>query len=111
MRRIKMTQIYNKLVRDRIPEIILSHDEKPITRILDDEEYKRMLDDKLLEEVKEYLTDDTAEELADILEVIRSICETKNLSFDQLLEMMEHKKEKRGGFDNKIFLIEVESQK
>ena len=68
--------MYNKLVRDNIPEIIKSNGETPITRILDDEEYKKELERKLLEEYNEVLEssgDDRMEELADMLEVMISI--------------------------------------
>jgi predicted house-cleaning noncanonical NTP pyrophosphatase (MazG superfamily) len=109
-RTLKMIQ-YNKLVRDKIPDIISSNGEEPITRILNDEEHKEMLDKKLLEEVKEYLESGEVEELADILEVIRGICTIKKMSFDYVLKLMELKKEKRGGFDNKVFLIEVNNKK
>ena len=55
-------KIYNKLVRDRIPEIILKDNELPTTRILDDEEYIKELNRKLQEEVNEYLENDNIEE-------------------------------------------------
>lgn len=63
-------KIYNKLVRDKIPEIMVNNNETPITRILDEAEYKKHLDMKLEEETKEYLESGEAEELADILEVV-----------------------------------------
>ena len=59
-------KVFNKLVRDKIPEIIASKGEYAKTRILDNDEYKKELDKKLLEEVNEYMTDDNVEELADI---------------------------------------------
>ena len=63
-------KIYNKLVRDNIPEIMIKNKAKPVTRILSDEEYLIELNKKLLEEVKEYLESGEIEELADIEEVI-----------------------------------------
>lgn len=67
-----MVKIYNKLVRDRIPEIIESSGKSCTTEILSTEEYLRMIDAKLEEELTEYHTDQNIEELADLLEVIRA---------------------------------------
>jgi predicted house-cleaning noncanonical NTP pyrophosphatase (MazG superfamily) len=106
-----MSQIYNKLVRDKIPEIILSHGEEPITRILSDDEHLSMLNAKLLEEIKEYLECFEFEELADILEVIRGIAKTRGKTLEDIMSIMDEKRVKRGGFDEKIFLIEVTDQK
>jgi predicted house-cleaning noncanonical NTP pyrophosphatase (MazG superfamily) len=99
--------IYNKLVRDKIPEIIEKNGEKPIICILDDEEYKRELDKKILEEINEYLATDDVEELADVLEVMYAILEYKKVSTSDLEKIRENKKEKRGGFSEKIFLVET----
>ena len=55
-----------------------------ITKILNDEEYKKELDKKLQEEVKEYLEDDNIEELADIVEVIYGILASKDVSLEDL---------------------------
>ena len=66
-------KIYNKLVRDNIPEIMIENGAKPVTRILSDEEYLRELNKKLLEEVNEYLESGNILELADIEEVLQSI--------------------------------------
>lgn len=106
-----MSQIYNKLVRDKIPDIIRNNGENPVTRTLSDEEHQLMLNKKLLEEVNEYLESGSSEELADILEVIRGISNIKSIGFDQVLAIMEEKKRKRGGFDEKIYLIEVTKEK
>lgn len=99
--------IYNKLVRDKIPEIIEKNGEKPIICILDDEEYKRELDKKILEKINEYLATDDVEELADVLEVMYAILEYKKVSTSDLEKIRENKKEKRGGFSEKIFLVET----
>ncbi len=103
-----MSNPYGKLVRDKIPEIIESNGEKPIIRILNDEEYKQMLNEKLQEEVNEYLESNNKEELGDIIEVIRGICSTLGITFEEVLEFADEKRVKRGGFDNKIFLVGVE---
>ena len=97
-------KIYNKLVRDNIEEIMLNKGLKPVTRILDDEEYLSELHKKLLEEVNEYLESEEVEELADIEEVILAILKTKNVTREHLEEIRKDKSSKRGAFDKKLFL-------
>ena len=97
--------IYNKLVRDKIPEIMLSKGETPITKILSDMEYISYLENKLDEEVTEFHNSKELEELADILEVVYALCECKGYSVDELLSVYQKKHESRGGFSKKIFLI------
>ena len=63
---------YNKLVRDRIPEIIESSSKYCTTEILADDAFLRMIDAKLDEELAEYHKDQNIEELADLLEVIHA---------------------------------------
>ena len=92
-----------KLVRDRIPEIIRNAGKEPITEILSQEEYLKELDVKLNEEVAEYQADKSIEEMADVLEVLFAICEARGHSIDELMEVREAKREKRGGFEQKIF--------
>lgn len=75
---------YNKLVRDRIPEIIAAQGEKPIFRVMDDLEYTVGLEKKLEEEVAEYLESKEIEELADVLEVLYALCEAQGHSVDEL---------------------------
>ncbi len=95
---------YNKLVRDKIPQIIQSKGQTCTTRILDNKEYIQELNKKLLEETNEFLKDQTVEELADMQEVILAILKTKNTTFEQLEEIRKQKAQKRGGFEDKIFL-------
>lgn len=106
-----MEQIYNKLVRDNIPDIIHSSGENPITRILSNEEYKQELEKKLYEEYQEVLAtttlEDRVEELADMLVIIISLAKLENKSLDDVIEIAKTKKSKRGGFDNQIFLEKV----
>ncbi len=99
---------YNKLVRDKIPEIISNNGENPKTRILDNIEYKKELDRKLLEEVNEYLKDDNIEELADIEEVLLAILSYKDTSIEEFEKIRKEKEDKRGAFKKKIFLEKVE---
>ena len=102
---------YNKLVRDNIPNVISENGEKPITRVLTDEEYIRELNLKIEEEVKEYLLDFSVEELADIEEVIRAILDYKNVSYEEFENVRLNKVNKRGAFKEKIFLERVEDEK
>lgn len=75
-----MVKKYNKLVRDRIPEILESSGSTCVTEILSDEDYLRMLDAKLDEELAEYHADQNIEELADLMEVIRACAVLKRRS-------------------------------
>ena len=95
---------YNKLVRDKIPEIIENNGEVPKTRILSDEEYLIELNKKLQEEIQEYLASYDIEELADLEEVLLAILDAKNLSHEEFENIRTRKVEKRGAFKNKIFL-------
>ena len=98
---------YNKLVRDKIPEIIKHKGAVPITHIAEDEEYWQKLKEKLQEEVNEFLKDSNEEELADILEVIYAICDFKNFDKGKLELLRKKKAEERGGFKDKIILDET----
>ena len=100
--------IYNKLVRDKIPAIIEANGQKPVTRILDEEEYMASLEQKLDEEVQEFHKDQNLEELADILEVIYALTEAKGYSVAELAETCDRKRNVRGGFRDRIFLISNE---
>ena len=104
-------KVYNKLVRDKIPEII-SADNGSIckTRIMDDKEYLKALDAKLQEELCEYLESGSIEELADLEEVIRAVLKTKNVSYEEFENFRKMKVEKRGAFKKKIFLESVSEQ-
>lgn len=97
-------KIYNKLVRDNIPEIMINNGAKPVTKILEDKEYYEELKKKLLEETKEFLESDEIEEIADIEEVILAILKFKNTSFEEMEKIRKEKVIKRGSFDKKIFL-------
>lgn len=106
--------VHNKLVRDRIPEIIEKTGKKFSTRILTDDEYIKELKKKSYEELDEYMNaqndDEAIEELADLLEIIHALAECHGTSFGKLEEVRKQKAEKRGGFKEKIFLIEVEDE-
>ena len=98
---------YNKLVRDRIPEIIEASGKSCVTEILSDEAYLRLLDAKLDEELAEYHSDQNIEELADLLEVIYAAAMARGYTLEQLESVRAAKAEKRGAFANKILLKEV----
>ena len=98
---------YNKLVRDKIPEIIEADGKCCKTEILSDEEYLKMIDAKLDEELAEYHKDQNIEELADLMEVIYAATEARGYSVEQLEAVRLAKVEKRGAFKEKIFLREV----
>lgn len=100
-------KVYNKLVRDKIPEIIAKDNRKPVTKILNDNEYLTELNRKIQEEVKEYLESNDIEELADIVEVIYGILNAKNISVEEFENIRKSKVQKRGAFKEKIFLEKV----
>lgn len=100
---------YNKLVRDRIPDIIRRQGETPQVKILDAPEYRQALECKLEEEVAEYRQSKELEELADILEVVYAICKAGGHSVEALQQLQEEKKQQRGGFDEHILLVSKEA--
>ena len=103
-----MEQVFNKLVRDNIPNIIESNGEAAITRILSDDEYRTELYKKLLEESHEVINsqrpEDTLEELADVFEVLKAIAELQGKNIDDIIEIANQKRLKRGGFSKRIYL-------
>ncbi len=92
-----------KLVRDNIPQIIRDSGKEPVIKILSDEDYLFELDKKLNEEIFEYQSDKSLEELADIVEVIYAICDARGYSIEELMNLKEKKKLSRGGFEKKIY--------
>ena len=105
-----MERVYNKLVRDRIPEIIMSKGETPVTRVLNESEYKEELEKKLLEEYKEVIEatgNERLEELADMIEVIRALGNLENTTIEEIIKIADDKNDKRGSFNDKIFLEKV----
>lgn len=102
---------YGKLVRDKIPKIIEDNGEKPIIRTLLEKEYIEELEKKLLEECNEVINSngsDRLEELADVLEVLMALAKSENFSIEDVTKIADKKREKRGGFNDKIFLEGVE---
>lgn len=101
-------KVFNKLVRDKIPEIIVSDGKTPKIKILDNNQYVEELNKKLSEEVCEYLADGNIEELADIEEVLRALLEVKGVSYEDFDKMRENKCKVRGAFKDRIFLESTE---
>lgn len=104
MSKKKNEQFFCKLVRDNIPEIILSKGESCKTSILTDEQFVEELNKKLSEELKEYLKSHEVSELADLVEVIYALVKQKGLTLEEFEEIRLDKRKARGGFDRKIFL-------
>jgi len=100
-------KIYNKLIRDKIPDIIEESGNKCEIEILSDEDYLKMLDAKLDEELAEYHKDQNLEELADLLEVLYATAKARGFSLEDLESVRKQKTEKRGGFEKKILLVKT----
>lgn len=101
------TTVYNKLVRDKIPEIIESSNKRSVTEILSENDYQEMLDKKLIEEANEYFESRTVEELVDIYEILVAILVNLGISMETFQEKRLQKLQKSGGFSKKILLKEV----
>ncbi|MCA1054320.1 nucleoside triphosphate pyrophosphohydrolase [Rossellomorea aquimaris] len=103
---------YNKLVRDKIPEIIESNSKNFSIKFLNDEDYIKYLREKAYEELDEYCAAETdreaVEELADLLEVMRAVAKHHGTSIEEVEAVRKDKADKRGGFEEKVFLIGVE---
>ena len=106
-----MKYIYNKLVRDRIPENINSMEGRKCNfKILKDDEYLKELDKKLFEEAHEFIEEHSIEELADLMEVIFAIMKDRNISIEDIENARKIKNNKKGSFNDKIYLIDVEQE-
>jgi predicted house-cleaning noncanonical NTP pyrophosphatase (MazG superfamily) len=98
---------YNKLVRDKIPEIISNNGQTPFIHLATEEEYWEKLKNKLGEEVIEFLEKPCEEELADMMEVLSAIMELKGTSKFKLNKIMKNKRKAKGAFKSKIILDEI----
>ena len=104
---------YNKLVRDKIPEIIEANGEIPIIRKLSDTEYKQELEKKLYEEYLEVIDSSYSnriEELADMIEVIKYLAKLEDKTLEDVIEVANEKFKARGGFDKRIYLEGVKEK-
>jgi hypothetical protein len=98
---------YNKLVRDKIPQIIKNDRITPITHIASNEEYSQKLKEKLLEEVNEFLENPNKEEISDIFEVIYALCDLYEIDKDKIEQIRKEKALKKGKFKERIILDET----
>ena len=106
-----MKYAYNKLVRDKIPEAIERTEGRTANyKILNDKEYLQELDRKLFEEAHEFVEEHSVEELADLMEVISAIMNARGLSLEEVEVARKAKSNKKGKFDDKIYLIDVEQE-
>ena len=102
-----MKKCYDKLVRDRIPEIIETTGKTCVTEILSRDAYIQKLDEKLNEELAEYQQSKSLEELADLLEVMDAVVKARGYTWEALTALKEEKYAARGGFEQQILLKEV----
>lgn len=100
---------HDKLVRDKIIEIIEASGDTTTWYTADLKEYKEQLKTKLAEEVCEFLESGATEELADILEVIHSIAAAEGVHREQLQLIQKEKRDERGGFDERTILVDTKS--
>ncbi len=104
-----MITLYNKLVRDRIPEIIQGDAKSCTVRTLDPAAYRQALLEKLVEEAQEVRQtegdrEELVKELADVYEVIDALVKEFDLSREEIESVQKEKREQRGGFEKKLFL-------
>jgi len=102
--------IYNKLVRDRIPDIIRADGKTPITRTLGDDEFLGKTLGKTVEEAIEFRDDPSITELADLQEMVNTARDALGITAEQLEAERLRRAEERGGFKKRIFLERVEDE-
>jgi predicted house-cleaning noncanonical NTP pyrophosphatase (MazG superfamily) len=107
---MKNVKIFNKLVRDRIPEKVKKNNEIPLTKKLNIKQFKLALIDKLFEECEEFKNDPSAEELADILEVLKSLAKAFKIHSKEIKKKQSKKLKERGGFTKQLLLIKTYSK-
>lgn len=105
------TTTYNKLVRDRIPEVITSNGGIPKVRRLPASKLAAALKDKLLEESAELwqakTRDDVVAEMADIREILDALCVQSEIDPREVAKVQRAKRAKRGGFVEGLWLVSV----
>jgi predicted house-cleaning noncanonical NTP pyrophosphatase (MazG superfamily) len=105
-----MKKIYEKLVRDKIPEMIEANNQAGEYYRYPIDDFENELIVKMGEEVGEYLESKNPEELADILEVLMELAKIRDLPFSEIEAIRQKKLLERGGFSNRIFLVTVEDK-
>lgn len=110
-----MQKVYNKLVRDNIPSIIEREGKQATYKVLNEKDFKICLRLKLTEEIHELLAavdasniDSIIEEVADVMEVLDALLETYGIDADTTALVQKYKREKKGGFNKRVYLLSVE---
>ncbi len=106
-----MIKKYNKLIRDKILEIIRAAGERPYWRILNGKEYLREIKKKILEEAKELIgakdKKGIIDEIVDIQELTDALISETGLTKSEIKKQQKIKNKKRGGFKKRLFLIKT----
>ena len=102
-----MIRVYNKAIRDKIPEIIESSGASCLIEVLDDENFLEELVLKLEEELGEFKESRSIEELCDLIEIASRIAKLKGVSNEELEKIRENKNVEKGKFEKNLFLIQV----
>jgi len=99
---------YDKLVRDKIPEILSKQNKKYKCHIATGDELREMLREKVLEEIGEYMSNPCLEELADVYEVLEAVVKAEGYTLTDIEEYRIEKRQTNGGFSQSIILEYVE---
>ncbi len=103
-------EVYDKLVRDRIPEVIRENGDVPETHVADGAAFRRRLAEKLVEESVEFNESGDVEELADVLAVVNALCDVSGVDRTELERIERRKADERGGFEERIVLDRVRTE-
>jgi predicted house-cleaning noncanonical NTP pyrophosphatase (MazG superfamily) len=99
----------DKLIRDKLPQIMRASGIKVFVRVMEKDEYLKRLKDKILEEAKEVIASrsekEMREELADLLEVMLALAKIHGMEFTDIQQTAQTKRLEKGGFDDKILLL------
>ncbi len=99
--------IFNKLIRDKVPDLIKKQGKSCNTKVLNETEYLRYLNLKLKEEMDEYYESQNPDDLADVVEVIYALLKFREISLEEFETIRKTKLETNGGFDGRVLLLEV----
>ena len=102
---------FDKLVRDRIPEIIEADGKRCETSVLNDEEFDQRLAQKLEEELAEYQKTGDIAELADLVEVIQTLAERQGVAWTEFEAIRDNKRIERGAFTRRLLLRAIHSER
>lgn len=108
-------KVYNKLVRDKIPEIILKQGKTVAFHALEGNKLKKALEEKLIEETQELINAQTEEEIieeiVDVTEVLYALQEAYGISYSKVADAFHEKNREKGGFKKGYFLESVSSDR